>query len=93
MRIDPKELPVPMQEQLATKILAQMPAPAPVAEEAKPLKVHVCRLEFKTPKAKWRYIFLRDLVQQDKISDLVLTLDPDDGCVRSFTYMVAEEAM
>lgn len=93
MRIDPKELPVPMQEQLATKILAQMPAPAPVAEEAKLLKVRVRRLEFKTPKAKWRYIFLRDLARVDKIPDLTLSLDPEDGCVRSFTYMVAEEAM
>lgn len=93
MRIDPRELPMPMQEQLAEKILAQMPAPNPVAEEIKPIKVRVRRLRFRTAATRWRYLRLRDLVKDDIIYDLVLSIDPKDGCVHSFAYMVTEEAM
>lgn len=87
MRVDPKELPIPMQEQLASKILAQMPMEPAVAAK----KVRVRKLRFPEIKDKWRYIYLRDLVRNGTICDLVLHLDDAGEYVRSFTYLVMEE--
>lgn len=91
MRIDPKELPIPMQEQLAEKILAQMPTRDTAAEEIRPIKVRVRRLRFPALKDKWRYLYLRDMVRDGKICDLILCLDDAGEYVRSFSYLVVEE--
>lgn len=67
MRIDPKELPLPMQEQVAVKMLAQVSAPSPVAGGKKPRKVAVRRLVFPCPGAAARYQELRQKVRDGKL--------------------------
>ena len=88
MWIDPKELPLPLREQVAVKVVAQLAQATPVAgqKEKRPLKVPVKRLCFTSPRAAARYEILRDAVREGIISELdVVTYD---GCVIAFTYRV-----
>lgn len=85
MRIDPKELPLPMREQLAIKILAQIPAPNPVAgREKKPVKVSVWRLVFPCQGAASRYRELRQKVRDGKLMHAFAVIH--DGLVVALCY-------
>lgn len=68
MRIDPQGLPLPMQEQLATKILAQISAPDLVAGGKKTVKVPVRRLRFPSRRAVERYRELRTKEQNGELA-------------------------
>lgn len=85
MRIDPKELPLPMQEQVAVKMLAQASAPSPVAGGKKPRKVAVRRLVFPCPGAAARYQELRQKVRDGKLMDAVAVMF-GNGRVIGFAY-------
>ena len=84
MRIDPKELPLPMQEQVAVKMLAQASAPSPVAGGKKPRKVAVRRLVFPCPGAAARYQELRQKVRDGKL--MYLEVVEHDGLVAAFLF-------
>ena len=85
MRIDPKELPLPMQEQVAVKMLAQDSAPNPVAgQEKKTVKVSVRRLVFPCPGAAARYQELRQKVRDGKL--MYLEVVEHDGLVAAFLF-------
>lgn len=72
MRIDPKGLPLSMQEQVATKILAQIPVASPVAgsDARQRVKVRVHRLRFPSTMALARYYALRSVQKDGKITGL-----------------------
>ena len=72
MRIDPKGLPLPMQEQVAAKMLAQISAANPVAgrDERRGVKVRVQRLRFPSTMALARYYALRSVQKDGKITGL-----------------------
>ena len=84
MRVDPKELPLPMQEQVAVKMLAQVSAPSPVAGGKKPRKVAVRRLVFTSWLAVGRYKELRQKVRDGKL--MYLTTVEHAGIVAMFLY-------
>ena len=85
MRIDPKELPLPMQEQVAVKMLAQASAPNPVAgQEKKTVKVSVRRLVFPSWLAAGRYKELRQKVRDGKL--MYLEVVEYDGLVVAFLF-------
>ena len=84
MRVDPKELPLPMQEQVAVKMLAQVSAPGPVAGGKKPKKVAVRRLVFRSWLAAKRYKELRQMVRDGKL--MCLEFVQYDGRVVAFLY-------
>ena len=71
LRIDAKDLPLPMREQVAEKIVAQIREATPVAgrkERTLPIKVPVRKLQLR--KAVSRYRILKDAVREGVISDL-----------------------
>ena len=72
MRIDPKGLPLSMQEQVDTKILAQIPVASPVAgrEAHMGAKVYPRCLRFPTTMALARYLALRGIQKDGKITNL-----------------------
>ena len=71
LRYDIRELPQPMREQVAQKIVAQMLENQPVAGQAqKVTTVRVRKLRFPNSKAKDRYLVLKDAVRERVISDL-----------------------
>lgn len=92
MRIDPKELPLRHQEQLAAAILAQITQAAPVQirEEACMIrKQPVRRLAFINDRAAGRYRILRKQMQSGAIRDLVL-IKNEQGVITDFVYEVRE---
>lgn len=89
LHIDAKDLPLPMREQVAEKIVAQIRQAAPVAgrEEATlPVKVPVRKLRFPSAAVKRRYQMLRDAVREGVISDLRLEATGD--CVFAMRYRI-----
>lgn len=84
MRVDPKELPLPMQEQVAVKMLAQVSAPSSVAGGKKTRKVAVRRLVFPSWLAAGRYKELRQMVRDGKL--MYLEVVEYDGLVVAFLY-------
>lgn len=80
MRIDPKELPLPLREQVGVKIVAELAKAAPVAgqtEKRPAKKVAVKRLLFPSPASKILWQALRNLERVGEIEDLELKLGYD----------------
>lgn len=100
---DIREMPLRIQEQLGTALVAQMAKAAqaairigeqfdqanPVAgrEEKRPMKVPVRILRFPSPAAAARYKALRDAAREGVIYDLDTV--QYDGCTVAFTYKIA----
>lgn len=92
MRIDPKELPLRHQEQLAAAILAQITQAAPVAvreEECVKKKLFARRLIFVNDRAARRYRILRKQEESGAIRDLVMQKNKH-GEIYKFTYVIVE---
>ena len=92
MRIDPKELPLRHQEQLAAAILAQIAQAPPVAvreEECVKKKLYARRLIFVNDRAARRYRILRKQEQTGAIRDLVMQKNKY-GAICKFTYSIME---
>lgn len=93
MRINPKELPLNMQEQVAMAFVAQPAKAQPLADrndKTSSRKVYVRRLRFKNIRARQRYLKLREESQNETISDLVLHMN-EKFVIHRFTYCVMEE--
>lgn len=93
MHIDPKELPLRHQEQVAAAILAQFAKTSPVAvrEEAYIVrKLPVRRLVFANDRAAARYRILRKQAESGAICELLLHKNTH-GLIDCFTYTVTEE--
>lgn len=92
MRIDPKELPLRHQEQLAAAILAKITQAPPVAvreEECVKKKLYARRLIFVNDRAARRYRILRKQAEEDAIQDFVLHKNKH-GAIYKFTYVIME---
>ena len=92
MRIDPKELPLRHQEQLAAAILAQIAQAPPVAgrKETYIKKMPVRRLVFANDRAATRYRILRKQAESGAICELLLYKN-ERGQIDCFTYTITEE--
>lgn len=93
MRIDPKELPLRHQEQLAAAILAQITQAPPVAvreEECVKKKLNVRWLIFVNNRAARRYRILRKQEESGAIHDLLMSKNMH-GEIYRFTYVITEE--
>ena len=93
MRIDPKGLPLHMQEQVGVAIAASLAQATPVAgREEMPLrqKTHARRLRFRNIHAARRYLTLREEERNGEISDLVLHMN-ENYVIDRFTYCITEE--
>lgn len=89
MRIDPKELPLRHQEQLAAAILAQIAQTPPVAVGEEAYIIHrrpVRRLAFINERAAGHYRILRKQQQAGQICHLRLHKN-SDGVITHFTYV------
>lgn len=88
MKIDPKELPIQYQEQLAAAILAQIAKTPPVEireEESMTIKRPVRRLVFRSDRAADRYRVLRKQAEVGQITGFRLHMNKD-GVITHFTY-------
>lgn len=88
MRIDPKELPLRHQEQLAAAILAQITKAPPVEvreEKTVIYKRPVKRLVFISDRAADRYRILRKQAQVGQITGFRLHKN-EEGIITHFTY-------
>lgn len=93
MRIDPKELPLCHQEQVAAAILAQFAKTPPVAVREETYIVRkqpVRRLVFANDRAAARYRILSKQAQSGAICELLLHKN-EHGLIDCFTYMITEE--
>lgn len=93
MRIDPKELPLRHQEQLAAAILAQITQTPPVAvreEVAVTIKRPVQKFVFVNPKAATRFRILSKQAASGAICELICHKNAQ-GLIDCFTYTVTEE--
>ena len=89
---DIRALPLHMQEQLSTALVAQMAQAAPVAgqQEKRPgVKVRVRRLRFPTSEAFLHYLAIRDLEKSGKAADIILHKKGD--YIGKIIYTVTEE--
>ena len=91
MRIDPRELPLPMREQVAQKIVAELAKANAVAghQEMQKIRVRVRRLRFRSPQSVHKYQELRRLHYKNPLTDMILMLD-DEGYVKTVTYQHTE---
>lgn len=85
MRIDPKELPLHHQEQLAAAILAQIAKAAPVEVREETIKRTAKKLVFVNDRAAGRYRILRKMEASGQVRNLKLQKD-DDGVISGFAY-------
>lgn len=93
MRIDPKELPLRHQEQLAAAILAQITQTPPVAvreEVTVRIKRPVRKFTFVNPRAAARFRILSKQAQSGAICELLCHKNAQ-GLIDCFTYTVTEE--
>ena len=93
MRIDPKELPLHHQEQLAAAILAQFAKAAPVAvreEVTVSIKRPVRKFVFANQKAAARFRILSKQAASGAICELLCHKNAQ-GLIDCFTYTVTEE--
>lgn len=87
LRYDARELPLPLREQVAQKIVAQIMESHPVAGRAETVtKVPVRKLSFRDGRAAERYRVLRDAVREGAISGL--QIEHEGRFVNGFTYRV-----
>ena len=92
MRIDPKELPLHHQEQLAAAILAQFAKAAPVAvreEVTVSIKRPVQKFDFVNQKAASRFRILSKQAASGAICELLCHKNAQ-GLIDSFTYTITE---
>ena len=92
MRIDPKELPLRHQEQVAAAILAQFAQTPPVAvreETSVRNRLPVRKLAFVNAQAAWRYLVLRKQIKFGMVRDLVM-MQNERGVITNFIYSVEE---
>lgn len=91
MRIDPRELPLPLREQVATKIVAELAKASPVVghQETQKIKVRVRRLRFRSPQSAHKYEELRRLHYKNPLTEMILMFD-GEGYVKTVTYQHTE---